>query len=301
MTSNDVYKRRDHSLAICMPSFPRASFVAASSALHLAQPLPSTFTLAPPVLALSAFAMTHADRERNRITNMLVEDYLLEWLEQHKPNISSSTYLNYKRMINGRMTAFFKPMRLKVKEITGDEINAYYTKIRADGLKGTTAQRHHAMGDEYLSVEHLMIGVFANETPAIKRIFADHGITKNAFTGELSKVRTGPVTSDNPETTYDALAKYGTDLVQRARDNKLDPVIGRDTEIRNVIRILSRKTKNNPVLIGEPGVGKTAIAEGLAQRIVRGDVPEGLKEKTIFSLDMVSASSALTTHTLAFS
>ena len=143
-----------------------------------------------------------------------------------------------------------------------------------------------SMGDEYLSVEHLMIGMFAAATLAIKRIFADHGITKSAFTAELSKVKTAPVTGDNPEDTYDALAKYGTDLVKRARENELDPVIGRDTEIRNVIRILSRKTKNNPVLIGEPGVGKTAIAEGLAQRIVRGDVPEGLKDKTIFSLDM---------------
>ncbi len=143
-----------------------------------------------------------------------------------------------------------------------------------------------SMGDEYLSVEHLMIGMFAAATPAIKRIFADHGITKAAFTAELSKVKTSPVTGDNPEDTYDALSKYGTDLVKRARENELDPVIGRDTEIRNVIRILSRKTKNNPVLIGEPGVGKTAIAEGLAQRIVRGDVPEGLKDKTIFSLDM---------------
>ena len=143
-----------------------------------------------------------------------------------------------------------------------------------------------SMGDEYLSVEHLMIGLFAAATPAVKRIFADHGITKSAFTSELSKVKSSPVTGDNPESTYDALAKYGTDLVKRARENELDPVIGRDTEIRNVIRILSRKTKNNPVLIGEPGVGKTAIAEGLAQRIVRGDVPEGLKDKTIFSLDM---------------
>lgn len=143
-----------------------------------------------------------------------------------------------------------------------------------------------SMGDEYVSVEHMMIGIFAAATPAIKRIFADHGITKSAFTAALSKVKSAPVTGDNPESTYDALAKYGTDLVQRARDNKLDPVIGRDSEIRNVIRILSRKTKNNPVLIGEPGVGKTAVAEGLAQRIVRGDVPEGLKGKTIFSLDM---------------
>ncbi len=143
-----------------------------------------------------------------------------------------------------------------------------------------------SMGDEYLSVEHLMIGIFAAATPAVKRILSDHGITKAAFTTELSKVKTAPVTGDNPESTYDALTKYGTDLVKRARENEMDPVIGRDSEIRNVIRILSRKTKNNPVLIGEPGVGKTAIAEGLAQRIVRGDVPEGLKDKTIFSLDM---------------
>ena len=143
-----------------------------------------------------------------------------------------------------------------------------------------------AMNDAYISVEHLMIGIFASPTTAIKRIFSEHGITKNAFTTELSKVKSAPVTGDNPEDTYDALSKYGTDLVKRARENELDPVIGRDNEIRNVIRILSRKTKNNPVLIGEPGVGKTAIAEGLAQRIVRGDVPEGLKEKTIFSLDM---------------
>ena len=171
-------------------------------------------------------------------------------------------------------------------KVGGTAATQVYLSPEADRVLKSAEKAAKSMGDEYLSVEHLMIGVFANETPAIKRIFADHGITKNAFTGELSKVRTGPVTSDNPETTYDALAKYGTDLVQRARDNKLDPVIGRDTEIRNVIRILSRKTKNNPVLIGEPGVGKTAIAEGLAQRIVRGDVPEGLKEKTIFSLDM---------------
>ena len=142
------------------------------------------------------------------------------------------------------------------------------------------------MGDDYVSVEHLMLGVFENATPAVKSILQNHGITKQRFTEELSKVKTSPVTSDNPEDTYDALKKYGSDLVERARNNELDPVIGRDTEIRNVIMILSRKTKNNPVLIGEPGVGKTAIAEGLAQRIVRGDVPEGLKNKTIFSLDM---------------
>ena len=166
--------------------------------------------------------------------------------------------------------------------------NADSVYLSADANRVLTAAEKAAksMGDEYTSVEHLMIGIFAAATPAIKRIFADHGITKNAFTAELAKVKTAPVTGDNPESTYDALSKYGTDLVKRARENELDPVIGRDNEIRNVIRILSRKTKNNPVLIGEPGVGKTAIAEGLAQRIVRGDVPEGLKDKTIFSLDM---------------
>ena len=142
------------------------------------------------------------------------------------------------------------------------------------------------MGDGYVSVEHLMLGVFSEGSAAVRRILSDHGVTRDAFNRELAKVKSGPVNSDDPESTYDALNKYGTDLVQRARDNELDPVIGRDAEIRNVIRILSRKTKNNPVLIGEPGVGKTAIAEGLAQRIVRGDVPDGLRDKTIFSLDM---------------
>ena len=161
-----------------------------------------------------------------------------------------------------------------------------YLSQETDRVLKAAEKAAKSMGDEYLSVEHLMIGIFAVATPSIKRIFADHGITKSAFTTELSKVKSSPVTGDNPESTYDALSKYGMDLVKRARDNELDPVIGRDTEIRNVIRILSRKTKNNPVLIGEPGVGKTAIAEGLAQRIVRGDVPEGLKDKTIFSLDM---------------
>ena len=165
-------------------------------------------------------------------------------------------------------------------------VSEVYLSPECDRAINAAEKAAKSMGDEYISVEHLMIGIFAAATPAIKRIFSDHGITKTAFTEALSKVKTGPVTGDNPESTYDALAKYGTDLVKRARENELDPVIGRDTEIRNVIRILSRKTKNNPVLIGEPGVGKTAIAEGLAQRIVRGDVPEGLKDKTIFSLDM---------------
>ena len=161
-----------------------------------------------------------------------------------------------------------------------------YLSREAERVINAAEKSAKSMNDEYLSVEHIMIGIFASPTPAIKRIFEDHGITKAKFSEELSKVKKGPVTGDNPESSYDALKKYGTDLVERAKSNKLDPVIGRDTEIRNVVRILSRKTKNNPVLIGEPGVGKTAIAEGLAQRIVRGDVPEGLKYKTIFSLDM---------------
>ena len=143
------------------------------------------------------------------------------------------------------------------------------------------------MGDEYVSVEHLFLSMIKYPNKEIKTIFREMGIKRDAFLQVLSTVRGNQrVTSDNPEDTYDTLNKYGSDLVERARDQKLDPVIGRDAEIRNLVRILSRKTKNNPVLIGEPGVGKTAVVEGLALRIVRGDVPEGLKDKTIFSLDM---------------
>ena len=168
----------------------------------------------------------------------------------------------------------------------GREPDKVYISPVTDKILTAAERLADNMKDEYVSVEHILLAVFDYADDGINGIFRAHGVTKEAFLNELKKVKSDRITSDDPESSYDALNKYGFDLVERAKQQKLDPVIGRDNEIRNVIRILSRKTKNNPVLIGEPGVGKTAIAEGLAQRIVRGDVPEGLKEKTIFALDM---------------
>ncbi len=169
---------------------------------------------------------------------------------------------------------------------SGRESDKIYVSPECDRALIAAEKSAAAMGDEYVSVEHIFLSLLEKPTATLSVLFKDFRIRKEDFLKALAAVKTGRVTGDNPEETYDALNKYGFDLVAQARDQKLDPVIGRDEEIRNVIRILSRKTKNNPVLIGEPGVGKTAIAEGLAQRILRGDVPEGLKDKTIFALDM---------------
>ncbi|MBQ1550079.1 MAG: AAA family ATPase, partial [Clostridia bacterium] len=174
----------------------------------------------------------------------------------------------------------------KVSGVTADRIYSTQELETAMNEAESIAQK---MQDEYISVEHLMLGILDKATGKLKQTLDASGITYQKFMEVLKDVRGNQkVTSDNPEETYDVLKKYGSDLTEMARNQKLDPVIGRDDEIRNVVRILSRKTKNNPCLIGEPGVGKTAIAEGLAQRIIKGDVPDNLKDKTLFSLDMGS-------------
>ncbi len=170
---------------------------------------------------------------------------------------------------------------------SGHEQGKIYVSQDVDKTLVEAEKSASKMKDEYISVEHIFMALIDKANAELSKCFKLFGITKDKFLKALLEVRGNTrVTSDNPENTYDALKKYGSDLVDMARNHKLDPVIGRDSEIRNVIRILSRKTKNNPVLIGEPGVGKTAIAEGLAIRIVNGDVPENLKDRTVFSLDM---------------
>ena len=232
--------------------------------------------------SLEALQTSQAMAQENRNPTIMPEHLLYALIDQDGGLIPS---------LLGKMgadsNAILSELDTAISQLptVGNESEIYFSR-EAERVINEAQKQAKSMGDEYISVEHLMLGIFSAATPAVKKILSDHGITKSAFTKELSKVKNSPVTGDNPEDTYDALQKYGSDLVERARKNELDPVIGRDTEIRNVIRILSRKTKNNPVLIGEPGVGKTAIAEGLAQRIVRGDVPDGLKDKTIFSLDM---------------
>lgn len=174
-------------------------------------------------------------------------------------------------------------------KVSGADSSKLYASREFDAALGEAEEQARRMKDEYVSVEHIMLALIERSDTRVQDIFRKCNLKKSAFLDALKQVRgTRTVTGDNPEETYDVLKKYGQDLVAKAKAQKLDPVIGRDDEIRNVIRILSRKTKNNPCLIGEPGVGKTAIAEGLALRIAKGDVPDNLKERIIFSLDMGS-------------
>ncbi|MBE7039835.1 MAG: ATP-dependent chaperone ClpB [Ruminococcaceae bacterium] len=224
-------------------------------------------------------------------TNMQIEpEHLLYSLIQSDDGLIAQLMTKMGVPIeNIRQDAIFAVESLPKVTGSGREAGKIYISPDTDKIFALAEKKAEHMKDEYVSVEHILLAMLDKPSDALKKIFKNNSVSKDNFLKTLQAVRgNARVTSDSPEATYDVLLKYGQDLVELAKQNKLDPVIGRDSEIRNVIRILSRKTKNNPVLIGEPGVGKTAIAEGLALRIVRGDVPEGLKDKTIFSLSMGS-------------
>ena len=236
--------------------------------------------------SLEAIQTSQNIATQNQNSQVEQEHLLLALLEQEDSLIKQ---LLEKMKVNEEFKkSLEKLVQNKPKMVGGArQANSIYVSQDLDLALTDAEKTAQKMKDEYVSVEHIMLGIMNKATRELASLFKTFNITKDKFLKVLLEVRGNTrVTSDNPESTYDVLKKYGSDLVDMARQQKLDPVIGRDDEIRNVIRILSRKTKNNPVLIGEPGVGKTAIAEGLALRIVRGDVPEGLKECTIFSLDM---------------
>ncbi|MBR4360469.1 MAG: AAA family ATPase, partial [Clostridia bacterium] len=225
-----------------------------------------------------------AERGHQQLEQAHLLSALLSAPEGLIPQMLSKMGLNMNQLAQGAESILQKLPQ--VRGLSREEGKVYVSADMDKALRAA-ADEANRMKDEYISVEHLFLALIKTADKDISALFQRSGITESGFLKALSSVRgAARVTSDNPEDTYDALAKYGSDLVDLARKGKLDPVIGRDSEIRDVIRILSRKTKNNPVLIGEPGVGKTAIAEGLALRIVRGDVPDSLKDRSIFSLDM---------------